>query len=300
MDWNAYRRTYHTYEVSVNQTRILRLVVAEIFQDFPDRLPQDLQVVVSNTAQMWVHLIKKLAALTEEQPEFKPEELQEELYPGDWFHEVHESPLYNPTLSLILAQVMLSTPIFEVDYERLFCHQELIMLFAQIDAFLADTLRVICRVCPQILSRNKTVEWATVLSCGGWEELLDFLVERYVYEFGWAPLPKRLELLREQLGLEVSYSDSDIELLGEAENIRNIVVHNSGRVSQEYIERTKRRGLAVGDYVPLTLDYLEEVSEACRMLVAELFVAVSRKFFEVDESDLRGVWRRSSDLDSNE
>ena len=82
-------------------------------------------------------------------------------------------------------------------------------------------------------------------------------------------------------------------MLEGAENIRHIIVHNGGRASQEFINRTGRNDLAVGEIVPVTAEYVGDVSSSSRLLASELFTKVSKKFFQVGESDLDGVWRLS-------
>ncbi len=228
------------------------------------------------------------------------DELGVDFSPLSSFHDIHTNPLYDASVCLMVAQIHLLLPISEINYERLLYQQELSILFAQLDAFMADTLRVICQLRPEVLKKNKQIDWATIVSAGGWQEVLDLLTEEYVFEFGWPPLPKRLKMLREQFGIELSLRDSDWALLEEAENIRNIVVHNGGRINKEYINRTGRCELIIGDFIPLTSAYLESAEEVLRMLVSSLFLAVSEKFFGLDASKIREVWRRASGDDLEE
>lgn len=283
------------------------MVFSEIFLDFPENLPESLQTVVQKVPEVFVKVASKLADLPKEYFDKHNDgvdlgNLDVDFAPYNSFEEIYDSPLYSSVLALFLAQVNLGISQSTINYERLLYQQELIMMFAHLDAFIADTLRIICQARPEMLKRKKSIEWSTILSCGGWQELMDFLVEQFVYEFGWPPLRKRLKMMDEQLGIQISYPDYDfdISLLEEAENIRHILVHNGGRVSKEYIDRVGQYNLQVGDYIPLTFDYLEDVLSASRILVGELFLSVSEKFFGLDPLKITGVWRRSNEIAGEE
>lgn len=302
MEWEAYRKIYYQYELSAAQTRILRLVVGKLFQDYPNKLPDDARLVLTKVPEVFTNIILRHKELQEkaqtlEEGSSESFDLGVDFSPHSSFHDIHESPLYDASVCLFFAQVNLGIPISEINYGQLLYQQELSILFAQVDAFTADTIRVICQTRPEVLKKNKQIDWATVVSAGGWQEILDLLTDEFVYEFGWPPLLKRVKMLREQFGIEIPLDDSDWILLDEAENIRNVVTHNGGRVSREYINRTGKRDLVIGSLIPLTSDYLESIEEVSRMLVSGLFLAVSEKFFGLDPSKISGVWRRASDND---
>ena len=187
-----------------------------------------------------------------------------------------------------------SKPIDTIDFERLLYSQSLVMAFAHIDAFMGDSLRTIYQVCPQALSSNKKVDIADILSCGTWQNLIDSLIERYVFEIGWKSVAKRVEFLRDKLGIIIDYPESALELLGRAEEIRNITLHNGGRVSDEYLARTQETNVSVGDLVPITYEYVSEVSSEAMFLAGELFVGIAKKFFGV-KGRMTTVFRRGSE-----
>jgi len=289
MLWQTYRKTYYNYELSVSQTRILTLVAGEVVKEFPNRLPQDLRGP----------LLRRMKELTRAFLATKAEArrervvLDEDDMRGGSDRGGIKSNLFEPALRMMIALGMLKAFSQGVDFEKLLCSQELVMLFTHLNAFMADSLRAICRVRPEVLGSGKQIDWATALSFRGKKELRNYLTERYVFDFGWESVPKRLEFLRGKLGLAIECPGSDLELIEEAENIRNVVVHNGGRVDQEYIAKTGQNDLVIGDLVSVTPKYVEQVSDATRMIVSELFVQVSKKFFHVADSKITGVWRRS-------
>jgi hypothetical protein len=287
MLWQTYREMYYSYELSVSQTRVLTVVAGEAVKEFPNRLPEYLR-------RPLVARILDLARSTAKS-EAEREEISANVEdtPGgsDWGE--RKSRLFMPWLYMAIALQMIGGSAEDVNFEKLLCSQELVMLFTHLNAFMADSLRAICQVRPEVLRSGKQIDWATALSFRGKKGLLNHLTERYVFEFGWESVPKRLEFLRGKLGLAIECPVSDLELIEGAENIRNVVVHNGGRVDQEYIDKTGQSDLVIGEFVPVTPEYVDRVFTATRLLVGELFVQVSKKFFHVKDSKLMAVWRRN-------
>jgi len=290
MDWETYRGIYHGYEISVNQTRILAIVAGEVLREFPRRIPGELREPVGTRLGEFVRALETaIDRLSGSTGEAESETIQ--VKPADSDEAEIHGELARAVLQLYIAEVMLGGSVSQPDFARLVYSQELVMVFAHLDAFMADSLRSVCQVRPEVLRTDRRIQWAEVLSYGGWEELLGHLAERCVFEFGWQPVYRRVEFLNEEMGLGLGGDAYDLKLLDEAENVRHVLIHNGGRASQEFIARTGRSDVAVGELVPVTSEYVAKVSDSSRLLAGELFVQVSKKFFHVDDSRISGVVR---------
>jgi hypothetical protein len=294
---------------------VLNLAAGEVLRDFPARLPEGLreplgrdmlkvgrmlteavsEIGVGVEAEERARMLDQELSRVEAEIEAESKKGKVKTTSAELDQMDTEGRIFVHVLFMFIALSLLDISPHDLDFNRLLCSQQLVMVLAHLDAFMADSLRAICRVRPEVLMSEKKLEWSTLISCGGWDELLAHLIEQYVFEFGWRSIYKRVQFLKEQLGLVIDFPESDIELLEEAENIRNIIVHNGGRVSQEYIARTGRDDLRIGDFVPVTLEYVDEVSMAASTLAGELFVEVSRKFFGIEESEISGVLRRGQE-----
>jgi len=274
MQWEVYRKTYYTYLLSVSQTSLLTRVASEVLKDFPRKLPDNLYRTLKEDLRKAVDAFRRLFSVSRPGEESPTITFQTE---GD---------IFQPTFDMYSAQAMLGHRIQPQDFMRTLCSQELVMLFAHLDAFIADSVRAICQVRPEVLKRDKTIEWKIIFDCGGWEHLVNHLIERYVYEFGWGTVRKRIGFVTKEFGLEVEMSEASLRLIDEAENTRNIVVHNGGRVSQEYIARTGRTDVTLGELVPLPLEYVERAAIETRMLASVVMECVARKFFNIKDADL--------------
>lgn len=298
MVWQNYYQRYVNYELTMSQTRLLTIVVAEIVKQWPQSMPEaqrrSLELVF---ATIFSGLKEVPADVREQVLEMLPDDLRhlpDEL-PEDWFQRLFSD--FDPSTQFDQDFVteyvrtgarlaIVSSGDLKMHLERLVCCQELVMLFAHLDAFFTDSLWTICKARPEVLKSGKQISWDNVVSSGGWEELLNQLTEQYVYEFGFPSVIKRVGTLRERMKLAIECQESDLKLLEDGENTRNIVVHNGGRVNQEYITKMGSDGLVVGELVPITLEYVTHLSSASRMLARQLFVAVSKKYFGIDDSKL--------------
>ena len=121
---------------------------------------------------------------------------------------------------------------------------------------------------------------------------MDRLAEVYAYELGWKSVRERFTVLASEHGLDLDIQESDLQSIDEAEQVRHVLVHNSGRVSSEYLRRTHRRDLVIGDDIPMSREYAAGVSILSALLCGDLYMGVSEKFFGVDPEHFGPVMRR--------
>lgn len=285
MRWEDYRDIYNSYQLSVNQTRVLTLVAIETFKDYPRRLPDSIRQGFAETVAQVVERAAHVASMAESKGVVEEARLHVEL----------ETPSHEVVMPLLIIAILhgflgIDISLAELNFERAACSQELVMVYAHLDAFMCDSLAAICRLRPDVMKSTKQMEWARILSYDGWEEMLGHMIEEYVFQFGWQTVSKRVEWLRQRIGLPIDYEDADLVFVDEAEKVRNIVVHNAGRVSEEYIRKTGDTKLPVGELVPLTLEYTEKAFYATQALAGRLFIGVSEKFFgKTEESSTARV-----------
>jgi hypothetical protein len=282
MLWEEYREIYLNFEYSLAQTRLLSLIAGEALKEFPQNIPQKLKKPLAKNLEKIVKALE--GALSEvEKGSVKERKKSARLVHinGKEIKSDIITSFFNVTSSFM--QMKKGASLKDVDYERLALSQELVMYFAHLDGFMAESLRAICYLHPEVMKSKKTIDWDILIPLNGWEELMDYLIERYSMDFIWESIQKRLEFLKKKLGLIIECPESDVKLLGEAENIRHLVVHNGGRISQEYIDRTGADNLVIGDFITITPKYLAKLYYTSLHLASDIFIAVSKKFFNVEE-----------------
>jgi len=201
--------------------------------------------------------------------------------------------LAGATLHLSIAQFMLGRKPRKFDFARRLRAQELVMLLAHFDAFMADSVRAICKGAPDTLKRSKTLTWEGILQCESWDNLVAHLIEEMAFSFGWNSARQKIEALQKEFGVVVSANEKDLVTLETAEQFRHLLVHNDGRVSREYNKRA-RKALRIGTPIDISRRFIDEVTSAVSMVASDTFIAVATKFFSADPASLTGIWRRNA------
>lgn len=296
MDLKEYKQLYYNFEMSINQTRLISLAAGETLKEFPKRLPPEARNAMSNKFQSFAQRILKSIGSEEEKVDSKeiPIHFSERTEGKD-----SPSPFFIPWINLNIARIIAGKDTEQTtDFNNLLYAQELAMLFAHLDAFMGDSLRVMCRKEPRLLHRSKKMSWDSIIASGSWESLLEKMIEEYSYDFGWKSVNEKIQYLQTEHGLTIDTSPDDLNQLDDAEKTRNIVIHNGSRVSQEYLDRTMRTDVKVGDLIPISADYIQRISSLVRFVGIDVFMAVARKFFHATESEFMGIWQRvESNLD---
>lgn len=289
--WEKYKDIYHKHEISISQTHIVTIVANEILTDFPKQMPEKIRKPLEDDLQ---HLAYCLSVNLDETE-------QHDAQKNFQGHDVRHSEsadgfeLFHSVLNLQMNRVMLySKKESEIEFSNTLLSQELVMLMAHIDAFMGDTIRIICQAHPEILNRKKEIKWNTVLSCGNWDNLMDFMIEEYNYEFGRKSFNEQIQIIRTTFGIKLNYPRADEEFifLEDMRNNRNAIVHNGGKVNEDFIKKSKNIDINIGELLPLDVGILNKVYGSVSVLAGELFLEVSKKFFDKDETSITGVWRR--------
>lgn len=291
--WESYHVKYHDAEISIHQARIVTIVAGEVLKKYPKNLPPKLADNLRSFMRALARSVPSLNNAAGESPAASPPERDtEESRKRSLNLTEKESELNWSTLLIYGSRVVSKRPV-EVDFVRLLFMQELILLYAHLDGFMNDTLKAIISARPEVLrNKKKTMTWDEALSSGDWDTLVGQLGERLVFEFGWEPISKRIDLLKSEFGLDIKSPKKEVGFITRFDQVRNVLVHNGGRASQEYLRRTGDKRTKLGDPIPITAKNVSSVSSYISLLCGDIFTAVSVKFFQKDRSDLSGILMR--------
>jgi len=280
MEWDNYKKVYRNFEFSISQSMVLTLISHEVLKQWPENLPENTKKPLTDARKQWRDLWTSyfdhkitLEELSAEQDRMYKEWERVEGQPA-LFKTVNRMYLFRPDSSSS-----------ELDFSRIVNSQALVMLFAHLDAFMVDSVRTICRIRPDILKSDKKMEWVDIVSCGSWDKLIDQLVEQYSFQFGWQPIAKRLDFLKKQNGIDIVFPEEEMKVIDDAELTRNVVTHNGGNISQEYLARSKRTDVSIGQPIPITVDFIRQLFRAISLLGDALYKAIAKKFYGKDNPE---------------
>lgn len=261
-----YERQFQAFMRSASQTKLIAQIAGELLTDFPQRLPPEVRQRLAKDMRSWVSKGPDLAKARMKEPGQKVEME----WPSD--------DLLEATLSVLQAQFFAhrheTTKLSMPNFRSLIYEQELVMLVAQLEAFFSESVRAMCVAEPRVLRREKALTWSEVLDCESLQGVMKRMIEAYTFELGLKSLAERFKHLKEKHGVEIALKEEDLQYLDEIEALRHVIVHNGGRVSQEYLKRTGRSDVKIGDVISVDADFREIANLSVRICGLALFAGI--------------------------
>ena len=298
----SYKTMYLGFLRAIHQTQLVSAVAEHSLHDFPKGLPPSAAGAIRKLFSRVGSALLAAASRAAQEPD--PAQNEISLHPPvqgktrrmRQHPENEAAEIAMHALHLMLAQDLSGkkhspSPDIEKQFQTLTRHQAVAMLYAHVDAFFGDTLRVICRATPEILRTGRQLTWETALSFASMEDLEETLAEQFIYEFGWKTVGDRLKFLRDKFGLDLAIDANQMELLTLFERRRHLIIHNGGVATAKYIADTKDDQAKVGRQIVVSRDEVRWLGGAVMVLGGEIYSAVAVQFLGAKSSDLTQVWR---------
>lgn len=127
--------------------------------------------------------------------------------------------------------------------------------------YLSKMLRRVFVERPEILKSEGSIKIKELLEYSDMNELIGFLADRKVNELAYSGLPKVIQYLKKDLGLNFDTETTEFKEACELIEVRNIIVHNDCKVSDIFLRRTSRTDLKKDEDFPLTPEYANKGSK---------------------------------------
>jgi hypothetical protein len=293
MNWEDYYRRYKSFALAMRQADLVAIVATKALCAFPASLPGDWKNSVMHGFAGFVGSLR--GALAEMEMPASGEAGQLITMSPNETDEQHEDS-HDPHAELAEASVLLMIDGFRGteqethDFAEAASSQLLAIGFAHISAFISDTLRVICRHRPEVLRSDRTLTCKSLLDIGNWDGILSQMIEDYVFKFGWSSVPEIVSAMRQRLGLQIAIPQWRLDNIGQAELLRNLIIHNGTRVSSEYLKRTGRTDVGIGDKLLVDSLAVRRICFDLLVLAGEIFLDVSEVHFGKTRTEITGVW----------
>jgi hypothetical protein len=287
----------------MHELSVATQIAAFVLADFPTRVPDELWSTVQPILNDFIERSERAAAVLDGRVGAR-EAAEGERGPGGAGSiersrtPFRTNPLSSDIILLAMQHVLAGKKKVRVDFTSILYRQQLVMVLAYLDGFIVDSILAMASAEPRILAQRKTILWSDVVAAPSIEYLKEQIGERYAYELGWKSIVDRLNHLSDAHGVVVETPESERETIDAAEQLRHIIVHNNGRASAEYLTRTGRQDIAVGEAVDIETEYVGRIYDAALMMFTDVFVGVSRKYFGVTE--FPGIVMRKTKLSGTE
>jgi hypothetical protein len=178
--------------------------------------------------------------------------------------------------------------IFDGQTEWVLAGQELIMILAHLEVFIADTLTAVWQIDSKLLEatytgrkelKQRSLSSLNLLSTQDFAEL----TERAVWDMMRKSSEAYLNYLQDTLQLKLK---TDSRLIYLAGLNRNAIVHNGGMISQKYIDYLnpkEKRNAIINEPVPVNEKYMHDVFNTTLSFGEQIFEELSKKYFGIGE-----------------
>jgi len=117
--------------------------------------------------------------------------------------------------------------------------------------YVADLLEMIYVTQPLTLRSSRQVKLEEVLQFTDMDDLVKYLATEQVNRLSFRGLREIDREVRKELGLSLAAEDTDLHRLAFLVDLRNLFVHNRGRIDASFVQR--HSGFREGDPIPLVL-----------------------------------------------
>lgn len=273
--FQEYRQRFYDANIAIQQSHFIALASSSILADFPTKLPKD-------TLERFIHIVQSSSSKggffrSSTSTSAFDLRITAEIPSSLATHDALLAPLMKLAITSF-AKTFKGPPV--IDFLPVAFQQSLAMIVAQTDSFLNDTFKIIFRVEPRKLRRNqKKISWQEVLESGSWDGLISQMVKSYAYELGMSSFLERTEWLSKEVGITLDQT-ALISPLDEAFQIRHIILHNGGRVSEEFLSRTQLTSPAVGEHFVVDENRSQNTAVLAENFCSSVYIAVGQKFFK--------------------
>ncbi len=160
------------------------------------------------------------------------------------------------------------------------------MMIAYFDYLLSDILHCYYDRYPEALNEEMTLSYGELRKCSNLKEANNILIERKIESLLYKRFDERLRFFADVLVVDIAETKIRWEIINEAYQRRNIIVHNNGIVNGRYIRNVVHcnggEKLKAGDRLTISAEYY---LRACREVLFGGIILVQncwRKWFKND------------------
>jgi len=294
MTWEDYRQSYCHFRLQVGLIEFLGQSITHQLRDFPKALPPQLLSRLAAFSRFAAHhvggpedeaaeVMKAWGSAARQIMRHQDLTYQDALVVGQGPERLS---LDRATLAICVALAELKVPASVMRFERFLWSQQVIMVFAHLEGFMAQSLRAVCCAEPERINLcKKHVDLDAIVEAGDLNELA-IVIDQCAYDMSRGPLLDRISYFQEKFGVVLDMPPNVDKALDTANEVRNVLVHNDGRISSKFVERSGRADLQVGQWMLLTDEYVQTVLLYASLMGEHLFKAVSGDYYGKKRKEL--------------
>lgn len=131
---------------------------------------------------------------------------------------------------------------------------------------------------PEILKSKETERLDFILSFDSQESLIKGIAEKKIEELFYKGIFDIEKYFLERLGIQIFKNDSDTDSINLLIKQRNLVVHNRGRISKEFVREFPNNSFEVGHTLKFEYEYISKINIFLNNYLIDLDIELEKKF----------------------
>ncbi len=144
--------------------------------------------------------------------------------------------------------------------------------------YFKDLLSEVIRVKPKVLSSKEQVSLDFLLRFDSIEKMYEAVAEKKIDELFYGGVEKIENFFISRLGLNLFENDTDRFQFKKATKYRNLIVHNRGRIDEEFIKEFKEPNFDIGDKIIFSYLDISQINVIFSNYLIHLDHKVAEKF----------------------
>jgi hypothetical protein len=113
------------------------------------------------------------------------------------------------------------------------------------DLYLTTILRDVFLARPKMLKSEGTVDVATVIEVGNYQDLIWHIVEKKVHDLSYKPLSELRKFIQSRTGIDIFPTEEAFDTTLVASEVRNLIAHNDCIANEVFSSRTKNAAVTL-------------------------------------------------------
>jgi hypothetical protein len=173
--------------------------------------------------------------------------------------------------------------IYDIDFHSIISEKQLVYIVGLIEGFILDSVRVIYYSNEEYIEQhNVEPDFSTFKSLENFEELkADRIIHITERKWGNGSFSVRMNKLKSKFGIDLDFDSRLVDILDEANLLRNCILHNGAKVSLDYFEFIKdKKEINIGDKIKIDRYFNECLYYLSLDFITKLFCLIEPMTFK--------------------
>ncbi len=240
------------FQNATAKSHLIGLVSEDLFNKFPDNLPE-------NIKNNWKNKIGELV-----------NSIGKEQAPANF-----DDYGFLVSLASIMKREDANS-----DFRNVILQQEIINYLAYFEAFMQDVFRHVYTDNPSLIPEDKELKWKEIVDKKDYSSILNYVINKQLEKSGYDKLSTQITRLNNKPFLfKIKVDKKTLKSLEKLICVRNIIIHNGSKVNAELLELINDSSIKLNDFYQLSRKECNEAYNLVLSIAIEVYASVYFKLY---------------------